>query len=565
MKVWIRGEGSVRLGQRDFVGQGGQAAIYAKGAVAFKIYDDSAKMVPAGKIQELAGIADPRIIKPEKIVCDQKSNPIGYTMRYVKGSHALCQLFPRAFRERYGITTEQITDLIRQLRSGVAKVHAAGALVVDLNEMNFLVSKRFDEMYFIDVDSYQTRCYPADALMESVRDRHAPKNQFSEATDWFSFGVVSFQMFVGIHPYKGKHPAVKGIDARMTANLSVLNRDVRMPKSVYPLEVIPEAYRSWYEAVFERGERCAPPTDSGAAVVVLPVICRVTHSDALEITEVASFDRPVTGMWTRGGHLVVATDHDVWIGGRRAGQGLSNPGGGLGGVGFSPRMNKPVAALATSTIPRLLEIADKTEVAFGMNAETITSYDGRIYFKTGDKILELVLSEVGDQVVASSRVAAQVLEHATRLFDGVALQDLLGSIYVSLFPAAGVTHQLHLPELDLYRVVEAKFDAGVLMVIGQERGRYDRLVFRFDIDYRGYDVRIVEDIVTTGLNFATLDNGVCVCLDEEEQLEVFKVRKGATAMKIIEDPILGGDMHLASRDGKLIFYRGGRVYAMRMK
>ena len=57
--------------------------------------------------------------------------------------------------------------------------------------------------------------------MDSVRDRHAAG--WNEGTDWFSFALVSFQMFVGIHPYKGKHPALKTLDERMAQNVSVLH------------------------------------------------------------------------------------------------------------------------------------------------------------------------------------------------------------------------------------------------------------------------------------------------------------------------------------------------------
>src|SRR5207248_7337064 len=112
-------------------------------------------------------------------------------------------------------------------QEGVRHVHERGILIVDLNEMNFLLDASVEEILFIDVDSYQTPGFPATALMESIRDRHAAR--FSQATDWFSFGIVSFQMFTGIHPYRGKHPTLTGLDARMERNVSVLNPEVAVP------------------------------------------------------------------------------------------------------------------------------------------------------------------------------------------------------------------------------------------------------------------------------------------------------------------------------------------------
>lgn len=560
MKVWISGK-DITLNQQDFVGQGGLGKVYVKGSTAFKIFADYTKMVPIGKIQELAAITDPRIVKPEKIVCNRKNEPIGYTMRYISGTYALCQLFPRAFRERNGITQDDILKLVRQLQAGVDHVHSASALVVDLNEMNFLVSKDFDEIFFIDVDSYQTRCYPANALMESVRDRHAPANGFSELTDWFSFGIVSFQLFVGIHPYKGKHSSVKGLDARMRDNLSVFNAAVRMPQSVYPLDVIPSAYRSWYEAIFERGERCPPPIDTKGTAVILPSIQRIASSNALEIVELANFDRPVFGIWACENHLVVSTDRALWLDGRR----VIDDGISIRGVGFSPRMSKAVAATSGAMVPRLLNLATRDEVSFGMNAQEVTSYGGCLYLKSGDKILEVVLTDVGNKVIASSRVAAHVLEHATSLFEGTALQNILGSTYVSVFPRSGLTYQKHLSELDIYRIVCAKFDSGVLMAIGERKGQYDRFVFRFDDGYDQYDVRKVEDVTPAELNFVVLDTNVCVFLNEEEKLEVFKACKGDCSLRVIEDPGISGDMHLNKYQGKLICSKGNRIYSLKMR
>ena len=40
MQVFIRGVGPTRLEQSEFVARGGQGSVYARGDVAFKIYDD---------------------------------------------------------------------------------------------------------------------------------------------------------------------------------------------------------------------------------------------------------------------------------------------------------------------------------------------------------------------------------------------------------------------------------------------------------------------------------------------------------------------------------------------
>src|SRR5690242_10057021 len=119
MDLFIQGEGPVRLGQGDFVAQGGEAAVYARGDRAFKVYHDPASMVPAGKIRELAVLTHPRIIRPEAALLDARDRPVGYTMQRVAGAHVLCQLFNRSFRERKGVTADRILALVQQLQEGV--------------------------------------------------------------------------------------------------------------------------------------------------------------------------------------------------------------------------------------------------------------------------------------------------------------------------------------------------------------------------------------------------------------------------------------------------------------
>ena len=180
-KYYVQGRGEIHLSKADFKAQGGEGAVYVKGSTAYKIYADPRRMVPKAKILELSVLTHSNIIRPMEVLLDQSSNPVGYSMRYVDKAFALCQIFPKAFRQRKNLTPEMVLRLVQKLQEGVRHVHAKGILIVDLNEMNFLVSEYFSELFFIDVDSYQTPSFPATVLMESVRDRHA--KTFHEGSD----------------------------------------------------------------------------------------------------------------------------------------------------------------------------------------------------------------------------------------------------------------------------------------------------------------------------------------------------------------------------------------------
>jgi len=562
MKVYIKGTNqTVDLTQKNYAGGGGEGDVYVIGSVAYKVYNKSAKMIPVGKIHELSVITDPIVIKPDHILLDGRSKPIGYTMRFVKDALALCQLFPRSFRDRNKITGPMIVDLVHKFQDGVKHVHDAQILIVDLNEMNFLANKKFNDLYFIDTDSYQTKSYPATAIMPSIRDWKTPLGKFNENSDWFSFGIVSFQMFVGIHPFKGKHPDVHGFEDRMKANISIYNKDVSVPAAAYPLSVIPKEYNNWYKSVFEKGERCPPPDKFGVVLVAAPVIKTLVGSKLISIEELGDYQDDVLRVCGNSKNLTVVTASGVWFNTRKVMDVTKK----VTGIGFSTNSNVPVLFTGgeRGDISELTNLNTRDKLPFGVQSFGVESYDGRTYMKLLDHIYEVVLLSAGKQVIASATEAAQVLEHATTLYPGVAIQKLLGATYTSLFIASGMSRQIQIKELDGYRILDAKFDNGVLMVIGEKKGKYDRLVFRIDQDGT-YDVRVIADIATTGLNFVALDSGVCVSINEEGHLELFSNKKGSSSIKVIKDNAISGDMLIGEcRDCVVVAYKH-KVYKLSM-
>lgn len=385
--------------------------------------------------------------------------------------------------------------------------------------------------------------------------------EFNEGTDWFAFAILSFQMFVGIHPYKGKHPTIKGLDDRMTQNISVLHKDVGIPQTCYPISSIPKNYLDWYGSVLEKGQRTSPPSD--IIVVAVPVkMTRTTGSASLEIHEIGSYDSDIADVWEHLGSLVVVTHNSVYLDNRKTGDGTK---GVIKGVGFT-RSNKPITASIFNGFTLEDQINHET-ISTVLTPSEIMSYNGTLYVRTGDKILALTLTEVGSQnkVLAGPVVAANVLEHATRLYPGTAIQSLLGACYASVFPVVGTHYQIRIPELDGVRIQDAKYDNKVLMVIGYKKGIYSRWIFRFDNEHKTYDIREIPDIKPEGLNFVVLDSGICVSMTEDETLELFPNTKGLNKSKIVTDPTLSGEMRLYKKGGKVVFTKEDKLYSLSLK
>jgi len=558
MRVFTEQGQSVNLGPGDFVAQGAQGSVYARDGVAYKIYHDPSDVIPVGKIAALAALDSPEVLSPTGVLRDAHGVPVGYTMVFVPHTYPLCRLFSRAFRARHGLDVQRLTHLLYTMAETLERVHAAGALVVDLNALNVLVDASFQRAYFIDADSYQLPGFPATALMDTVRDRHQPSGHFSVATDWFAFAVVTFQLFTGVHPYRGKHPVLRSLDDRMLADISVFDPDVVLPPAAGTVQCIPARLRRWYRGVFGARLRTPPPPDPGRVDAILPRLLGDGVSVQVKVTD--RFRSPVRTVATGHGRAVVVTTDGIYVDGKRAGRGPR----GAAFIGFSPRHGAPVVGALEPDGLWLWDAHHQRTLAFGLAIDALCEAGGCLYGLSGRNLVELKLVEAGPILVVAPQVVAHVAAHATRLYDGVALQALLGATHATLLGPRGCL-TLHLPELDGARVVDARCEGGVLMVLSRRGDAFSRTVFRVDVRSGRYDVQAASVPGPEALDFAVLDTGVCVHLDGAGRLQLFARRVGESAEKTLVDETIDGDLRLVARGAALGFMRGCEVGTLRMR
>jgi len=570
MKLTIEGTGDkVNVTKTHMVAKGGEGTIYIKNGEVYKVCDPG-KMIPAGKFQELAVLSHPNIIKPEKILLDSKGQPVGYTMKLVPNAVPLAQILTKSYREREGVTLDMMGKLIQDIRDGIAHIHSKDILQVDGNEMNYMVSLDYKTVSFIDVNSFQTKHYPAEALMLSVRDWHVKqkgnKYIWTELSDWFSFAVISFYMWTGIHPFKGVHPKFADPKTRMVdqmkGNVSVLNPETKFPKAAaYPFTIIPSIYMQWYEALFERGERLPAPTDFHGKIILVAKVKEISGSNSFDISEVRDFAEALVGFAGTTNTQILVGKNQVFVNNKPVPKPASRV-----RVGITPVTQTPVAAHIESNAVHLTNLKSQENVPFLGNADDLMSCEGRLYAKSDNRIIEIHFTESGNSLYASSKIVANVLPNATQLFQGVVVQCLYDGYYISVFPRSGLSHQFNIKELEGYQVTEAKYEGGVLMVVGIANGQYDRFVIRFDEKWANYEVaRKIENITPTGLNFTVLDNGICVCITEEEKIEIFSSRSGSQNVKSVADPVIEGDMRLCSVGSQVMFAKGEKLFKLSMK
>jgi hypothetical protein len=316
--------------------------------------------------------------------------------------------------------------------------------------------------------------------------------------------------------------------------------------------------------VFEKGDRTKPPTDFFAAIIVPKQIIATKGSNQFDIKELATFDGVICDVWDHYGDTIIYTDKALY-------HNLPNK--------QLPIYDKGIVACVTVTEANKIitlnrngsnvvlhnQTTNKT-IPSNLTASEAMCYNNTIYLLSGDKILALTAVDVGiDSVVVGTKLAANVYGQTTKLFQGVAIQNLMGSCFASIFPDSGKTFQIRLNELDKVKVLYAKYDNKILMIVGFLNGLYHRWIIKFNNDFSEKEIRVISDVTPQEPNFVVLDNGNCISLNEDETLEIFSNAWGANRLKKITDPALSTDMILYKKSGKVIFAKNNKLFHFSMK
>jgi len=152
------------------------------------------------------------------------------------------------------------------------------------------------------------------------------------------------------------------------------------------------------------------------------------------------------------------------------------------------------------------------------------------------------------------------------MFDGCVISNLSNVAHISIFPKTGTCYQLQIPELANHRVLDAKFDNGVLILVASRlTGEHDKFIFRFDAGFKSYDVRIQKFIQVSEINFAVLETGIVLHMTDTGILEVFKAVPGAKDIMEIDDQAIDTDCVLMKDGNQAMFARGEKLYKFSMQ
>jgi len=299
--IFLESGEKINLTEHDLSNSGGEGEIFIKGDYAYKIFFDQSKTIEKNKINELSKLDRDNIIRPIQSIVNEKNEQIGYQMKAIfpDKCFALTRFFTTDFRQQQGVTNEQVSHVIKEIYSTFEFIHNKGFLIVDGNEMNFLLSDDFKNVYFIDVDSYKTPSFNPTAYNPNTLDPKIKNQDFNEGSDWYIFGILFCQILLGIHPFKGKYTGTsmsfgkRDIAKRMKEGVSILHPKVKLNKAVRHLSLIPSRMKEWLNITFTSDTRVKPPLLSELISAIYKEVDLFTVPDGFKVYEIADFDTNV--------------------------------------------------------------------------------------------------------------------------------------------------------------------------------------------------------------------------------------------------------------------------------
>lgn len=555
MDIILEGKGRITLRQSDHVATGGEGSIYKSGNLAIKIYHDVKKVAwndIDNKIKFFRQYKNQAIIAPIDRVTDIKGDIIGFYMPYSEGE-SLVRYFTNDYRKQMGFKDD--ISLVESIKQIVEYAHGNNAIMIDANELGYIV--KGIEPKILDVDSWvlDNKIPPTIAVMPSIRDWHT--KGFNQSSDWFAWAVVTFQVFTGIHPYKGTLDGYKlgELEKRMQDNASVFSKGIRLNRSVRDFNIIPAPLLDWYVNVFSSNNRSIPPSPSDKGI------------------STTGYARTLYASITQTGSIVLEKllDTDGIIKVFPCGVALLKNGT---LIDLSTKRILMVSSIDCSIIKVIngwlvydgkfhyLTLSTKMELNINLNINKILTFENRLFAINGGKLTEIILTDLGNKQLLGLGQSWNVMELSTKWFDGIGVQDVLGSAYLTLPFGDNAVVNLKVPELDGILPINAVAGHRFVTLLGMNKnGEYVKSEIYLSENYSSYRYwGAVTD--TPELNIAILPKGVCATIVKDGELTIF-VPSNANIRKVVDNQLLGIDLY--RWDNAVIGLLNGSIWKISIK
>lgn len=532
MKVFIKDK-AIEVELPDTYISGGEGDVYIKDGWAYKIYHDIKKSLNEEKFNELKQLDKDNIIKPESLLYNNKNIIIGYVMKAVPKCFPLSRLITNDFRKQYNINNDQILKIIQNMKETFEYIHSKGCLVIDGNEMNYLIDENFEHVYFIDVDSYQTQKHNGNAYSPSTLDPIAEKNRkFSVFSDWFIFAVVSCTLLVGIHPFKGSYKGLsrsfkKGdLKSRMQSNLSIFNNKVSVNSAVRDFSIVPSHYKDWFLGLFENGFRIEPPKNIFDVTANLKCFKKQTvFNGKVKSSNVYSGKIDISDVYISDYNSFIMAKNTL----------------------IDLKTNKKIKFTDNKTQyleidnkPFLLKL-EKTIKIFNIETGVIndTKITSNNYFIINNRIYSIYNNKLNELKFIFGKLIIEnswdILDSSIDLFKNVIIQKIYNRNIVYIPFESNCCSIVNMVELNDCNIINAFYENKMLELIVFKDGEYKRNIFKFADNFKRYEIILEEYTDNFNINAIALDNGVFISNFKDGEFFMTLNRLDKKDINIIKD------------------------------
>ena len=181
-----------------------------------------------------------------------------------------------------------------------------------------------------------------------------------------------------------------------------------------------------------------------------------------------------------------------------------------------------------------------------------------MFVKQGSALTQVDFIKLGKIISVALGQSWNVLPLATKVFDGVCYQDALGEPYL-IVPGVAFIRTV---ELKSFKIIMAKKQHNVILVLGNKNGQNTLFTFVFDKTFNSY-VCYTETTEIKDLNTAVLKKQVMVSIPDDGKIKLQSLIDGKE--RLLSDKAIDSDFVLSSEDNTTVFFINQRLFKLSVK
>jgi hypothetical protein len=191
--------------------------------------------------------------------------------------------------------------------------------------------------------------------------------------------------------------------------------------------------------------------------------------------------------------------------------------------------------------------------------------DNTLYIRNEEKLIQFDFAVMGNTIIPTIKTVWTIEPLSSQLFSNMVVQSVLGRTYFAIpNPSKGTFHIVAIPDLDKYKIIDAKYDNKVCVLMLNLNGVYKRCVVKFNDIFNKYKIRIDDSPDYEAINFICLAQGVCISI-YSDTVEIFFNNFDKDDIKKVSDPQVDSSMRLCKDGTKVRFFQGKTLYDFSMK